>query len=152
MTKRFIAALLATSLAMTSLTAAPARADAGEIARFVFGAGALLMLGQALSNRDRDRDRDRDRETVTRRNVEPDRRVHRHPRVQRRVVPSECLRISRRHDGDGPRRFFPRRCLANNMANFNRLPDQCERRIWTRNGRRTVFAARCLRRNGWVFG
>ncbi len=140
MSKRLLATVLAASLALTNMSAAPARAaDTGEIARFIFGAGAVLMLGHALSNNNKNRN-------VTRRN-DPGTVV---VTPRRRVVPSACLRKNRWNNG--PRRFFGQRCLINNMNNFARLPGGCRTTIWTNNGNRTVFSARCLRRNGWVFG
>jgi len=149
MPNRFIATVLAAAVALTTLASAPARAaDNGEIARFVFGAGALLMLGTALSNNNKNRH-------VNRRYVEPtyNDQPRRHDNVRPRrlmVVPSACLRVNRA--GQGPRRFFGRRCLRNNMQNFSALPRQCKRQIWTNRGNRIVFGARCLRNNGWVFG
>ena len=144
MSKRLIATVLAASLALTSVSAAPARAaDSGEIARFIFGAGALLMLGQALSKNDRNRN-------VTRRyDYDQDYHVYTPPRP-RKILPSACLRVNR--FDNGPRRFFGRPCLRNNNVRIGRLPNQCKRTIWTYNGKRTVFAARCLRRNGWTLG
>lgn len=143
MTKRFLATLLAATIAVTSVSTAPARADSGEIGRLLLGAGALFIIGSALSNNNRQRDRD---EVVTRRRDEPRHRVQ--PR--RKVVPSACLRVNR--SDSGPRRYFGRRCLSNNMRQVNRLPNYCKRNIWTNRGQRTVFAARCLRKDGWVFG
>lgn len=85
MSKRFLATVLAASIALTSFAAAPARADSGEVGRFLLGAGTLFIIGSALSNSDRNRGRT----TVTttrRRHVEPvyrnghrnGRHVHRH--------------------------------------------------------------------------
>lgn len=65
------------------------------------------------------------------------------------TVPSACLRQNRWDNG--PRQFFGQRCLSNNMRNFDRLPNQCRTTIWTDRGRRSVYAARCLRKNGWRY-
>ena len=151
MTKRIIATALAASLALTSLSTTPARADAGEIARFAVGAGVLLLLGNAIAQNNRNSNR----APVTRRYEDPAPHVvHRdadRPRYEKRrkFVPSSCLRENRWDNG--PRRFFGQRCLSNNMRNFDRLPNQCRTVIWTDRGRRSVFAARCLRKNGWKF-
>jgi len=154
MTKRFIATALAASMALTSLSATPVRADSGEIGRLLLGAGALLIIGSAISNNN-NRQRDRDPVVTTRRNYEQPYRVkprHEPHRVKprRKVVPSECLRVNRRDDG--PRRFFGQRCLQNNMRYVDRLPGYCLRTIRGKHGRRNVYAARCLRRDGWTFG
>lgn len=166
MPRKLIAAVLAASLAFTSFTAAPARAaDEGEIGRFLLGAGALLIIGSAIANQNRrDRDVTVNRRYVeptrryvapTRRYVEPNRRyidpTRRYvaPRYDRKVVPAACIR-SNRWD-NGPRRYFGSRCLQNNMPNYARLPGACQTTVWTNHGRRTVFAAECLRRHGWRF-
>ncbi len=145
MTHRLIATVLAASLALTSAAATPARAaDSGEIGRFLLGAGTLFIIGSAIANRDR-RYRDNDR-VVTRRHVDPIHRV----KPRRKVVPSACLRFNRWDNG--PRRFFGSRCLSRNMHRAGRLPGACYTTIWTNRGTRGVYAARCLRRHGWVFG
>jgi len=143
MTNRIIATVLAASIAFTGMSTAPARADSGEIGRLLLGAGALFIIGSAISNSNRDRDR-----VVTRRN---DPVIHQ-PRVQprfRRVLPGDCLR--RNQWDNGPSRYFGRNCLSRRVE-IRRLPRQCKRTVWTNRGQRTVFAARCLRKNGWVIG
>ena len=145
MSKRMITAVLAASIAFTSLSVTPVRAaDSGEIGRFLLGAGTLFIIGSAISNNNRNRGSDT--VTTTRRHTEPTHRV----KPRRKVVPSACLRHNR--FDNGPRKFFGQRCLNNNMRNAGRLPNQCRRTIWTNRGQRNVFAARCLRRNGWTFG
>ncbi|KMW59166.1 hypothetical protein AIOL_004147 [Candidatus Rhodobacter oscarellae] len=137
MTKRLLVTILAASMALTSVSTAPARAaDSGELGRFLLGAGALVIIGSALSNQNKRRHTQYTTVTPT------------HPR---KVVPSFCMRQSR--FDDGPRRFFGKRCLRNNMRkDFHALPGHCQRTIRTHNGNRRVFGARCLRKNGWVFG
>jgi len=137
MTKRILASVLAASIALTSLAAAPARADSGEIGRFLLGAGALFIIGSAINNNNRGR-------VVTRRDADPVYRVQ-----PRRVVPSACLRVNRWNNG--PRRFFGRRCLNNHMNYVSQLPGQCLRTFWTDRGQRTVYSAHCLRHKGWFF-
>lgn len=156
MTKRFVATLMAASIALTSVFSAPARAaDPGEIGRILLGAGALFIIGNEIAkNNNKSR-------TVTRRYVEPQRYVepHRHSRYvepprrvkpNRKIVPVACLRENGYRDG--PARYFGKRCLQNNMRNANRLPSYCQSYVWGRNGQRTVYDARCLRRDGWTFG
>jgi hypothetical protein len=149
MTRKFLATVLAASMALTSVSVAPARADSGELGRFLLGAGALVIIGSAISNSNRNRGR----VEPTRRYVEPTRRyVEPAPRIrhQHKVVPSACLRVNR--TDYGPRRYFGQRCLNNNMRKAWRLPESCLRAVPGRHGQRAVFAAHCLRRNGWTFG
>lgn len=162
MTKRFLASVLAASMAITSLSTAPARADAGEIARFVVGAGAILLLGNAIARQNRENKNARvsrryedPQPRVTRRHVHPApsetrRHVDPAPRNTRRMlVPSSCLREN--YSDYGPRRYADERCLSRNMRDFSRLPDNCRTAIWTRKGRSAGYSASCLRRNGWTF-
>ena len=95
MTKRLIATMLAASIAMTGLSSVPARAaDSGEIARLIFGAGAILLLGNELSKQNRNNNRYDDRD-VTRRYVDPAPHVvHR-----RNILPSACLRVNQWDNG-----------------------------------------------------
>lgn len=151
MSKRLIATVLATALALTSVATTPARAaDNGEIGRFLLGAGTLFIIGSALSRHNKrsyetNRYYDSDR-YVTRRYEEPRHKI----KPRRKVVPSACLRVNQWNNG--PRRYFGRHCLNKNMRHAHRLPGACQTTIWTHRGQRTVYAARCLRRNGWVFG
>ena len=115
MTRKLLASVLAASMALTSVSVAPARADSGELGRFLLGAGALVIIGTELSKRNRSRSRGS--EVTTRRYVEPTPRyvepprrfVEPQPRVRHnhRVVPSTCLRVN--HSDYGPRRFFGQR-------------------------------------------
>jgi hypothetical protein len=148
---------LAASLAATSFTAAPAAAaDRGEIARFVVGAGALLLLGNALSHNDRNRSyNDHNYNTYNNHNYNHGHVNRRYndpvPHVSRRMVaPASCVQHNRW--GRGPSQILFRHCLTENMRHTNRLPGQCAYTIQTREGGRTVYSAPCMRRNGWVFG
>ena len=144
MTKRFLTTLMVFTIALTSVSVTPAAArDRDRLGKFLLGAGALIIIGSAISNNNRHRDTDH---VVTRRHSKPN--YHVTPR--RKVVPSACMRVNR--SDRGPRRYFGRRCLNNNMRHAGRLPGSCIRNVWTRNGNRSVYGARCLRNNGWVFG
>ncbi len=161
MTKRILATALAFSLALTSVAATPARAaDSGEVARFLLGVGALIILTHELSRQNRGqvtrrydeprqyRHYDRDRDGDYRRDRL--RRDRGHYNRNHKIVPRACLREN--HYREGPRRFFGQRCLRNNMRNANRLPGSCRTSVWGRQGWRTVYSAHCLRKKGWRFG
>ena len=144
MTRTLIATFLAATMAVTSLSATPARAaDSGEIGRFLLGAGTLFIIGSALSNRNKHR---------------PEvHRVHPHPhrdyrpRVHRKFVPGACFRrFETRH---GVIRGFGVRCLRSNMHNFHALPGGCRVRVYVPNiGKHNIYRASCLRNNGWRMG
>jgi len=133
MTRHLIGAVLAASLALTNFTAAPARAaDTGEIGRFLLGAGALFIIGSALSNNSSGH--------VERRSP-PRPGVHPHPR---RVLPGYCVTHVRTHNG--PRRVLGRHCLRRH-AGF--VPNVCRWVVHGHNGSRVVYGARCLTRHGY---
>ncbi|WP_417726794.1 hypothetical protein [Roseovarius sp.] len=61
MHRKFIALIVGTALAVTSLTTTPAQAQSrGETTAIIAGVAALAILGAAVAD-DRDRNRDRDR-------------------------------------------------------------------------------------------
>lgn len=145
MTSRFIAPVLAATIAVTGMTAAPVQAaDRGEIGRLLLGAGTLFIIGNAIANSNRNANVNNNTH-VTRRHNPP--QVHHQPRA-RKFVPSQCLRNNRA--GNGPNRYFGRHCLSQHMQ-VGRLPGQCRTSVWTNRGQRTVFGARCLRKFGWKF-
>lgn len=143
MAKKFIATVLAASIAFTSVSVAPARAaDSGEIGRLILGAGALIIIGSAIANSNNNT-------TVTRHQPRVIHRPHVTPR-HRKVAPAACVRNSKWERG--PRRILTRGCVNKNMRHADRLPNVCKTRIKGKNGARTVFGAKCLRNHGWTFG
>ncbi len=146
MTRTLIATFLAATMAVTSLSATPARAaDSGEIGRFLLGAGTLFIIGSALSNRNKHRPQ------VHRVHPYPDQDYVHRPRVHRKFVPGACFR--RFETYNGVIRGFGVRCLRNNMRNFHALPGGCRTRVHVPHvGHRNLFRARCLRNNGWRMG
>lgn len=151
MLKRLTATVLAASVALTSVFAAPARAaDSGEIARAILGAGVILYLGNELAKRN-------NRGYVTRRyddryygnryyDHDRDYRGHRDHRYKhRKTVPVSCLR------NNGYDRYFGAHCLSQRMRNASRLPEQCRISVRTSRGWRSAYEADCLRRYGYRF-
>lgn len=104
MTKGFMATLLAASLAFTSISAVPARADSGELSRFLFGATTLFIIGSALNNNDRRYNGNNNRH-VTRRNNHNNHNVYSKP--NRKAARSACVR----HNRYG-QRYISQRCMS----------------------------------------
>jgi hypothetical protein len=168
MSRKFIAAVLAASLAITTFSAAPARADGKDALKLLGAAGALYLLGNSIAQaRDRaedERKKDkRKREEEKRREERAKDWRERHdsrrtdpPRVvgpafgQRRdaqyVLPARCMM---RINGGGSRFAFDRECMTNAGVRTSRLPDACE--MYVRDGGRKerAFDGACLRRNGY---
>lgn len=127
MSKGLTAIVLAATMALTSLTASRAHAGNEELGRFLLGAGALIIIGSALSN---------------------NRSSHEDRHRRHRVLPAHCMRYNETHHG--PRRYFGKRCLSKNMENYSRLPGACRTKALTHRGWREVFGAHCLKTHGWV--
>lgn len=136
--KTLTAGVLAVSLAATSLT--PTSVSAGiSDDDAIAGILTLLLLGAAIHNR-----RDNN-------NAAPAPQQHPRPTVTRdwRVLPANCIRNVTRRNGNTIR-IFGQRCLNNNYAHVNRLPEACHVRVRTENGqRRQGFRVRCLRNQGF---
>ena len=138
--KTLTAGVLATSLAFTSLTPATASAEISD-GDAVVGLITLLLLGAAIHN-----NRDDDVRTQP---AHPPRVTHPAPRRDWRVLPAQCLQTVTRRNGDRVR-LFTQRCLTNNYAQTQRLPQACHVQFRTRDGgHRAGYRAACLRNQGF---
>jgi hypothetical protein len=133
MSRKFIATILAASIAITSFTVAPARAASDDdVAKFLFGIATLAIIGKAISNNDRDRDHD----VVVR--PQPN---------NRKVLPRRCL--TRAETAVGNKRVMRAKCLNRHYARAERLPQSCRLPYWTNKGRKPGYLMRCLRDRGY---
>jgi hypothetical protein len=149
MSRKFIASILAVSIAVTGLTAAPAKADSDDLVRFLAGATALVIIGRALD--------DNDRHTPTRRHtaghgrayddnyIPPERRHE--PRRSRYSLPRECR--SSFWTPDGKQRYLDRRCLRHNYDYTHSLPKRCKITFYDKNVRKRGYSIPCLKDNGY---
>ncbi|HBS49482.1 MAG TPA: hypothetical protein DEA05_05040 [Rhodobacteraceae bacterium] len=146
MHRKFIALIVATAVAVTGLSAAPARADE-DTARIIAGIAALALLGAAIREHNRDDD-----PPVVHRPTRPGTTgtmPHR-PNLwaDSCALPAQCLREHR--VGCGERiTVLGARCLNRHYRHAGQLPQQCRERVWTRNGLRQGYDPRCLRQNGY---
>lgn len=135
MSRKFIASVLAAALTITSISAAPARAASDEdIAKFLFGATALVILGKALSDNNDRRDRDV---------------VHTPRPKPRKVLPRRCVTRATTALGSNTK-VLRAKCLNRHYQHADRLPNACRLPIWTQNGRKKGYLARCLRDRGYT--
>lgn len=156
MHRKFIALILAAATAVSTLSAAPARADE-DIGKVLAGLAALAIIGAALNDA-----RD-DNPPVVHRRSHPypgnsvgrpyERRspvVNPRPlpqRVTRNDLPQQCLR---RFEGyRGNTRLFGLNCLQRNYRHVNQLPYAC--RVQVGNGRQgnVGYEPVCLRERGY---
>ena len=161
MSRKFIATVLAASIAITGFSSAPARASDDNLAKFLFGAAALAIIGTAISNQDNDgsytdnnrvdrRDGRQDHDRVVRpRPVDRGDRDHSDRHRPRRVkaLPSSCLRVFK--NWDGRVRMMGKRCLERRYDYVSSLPRACRVKVQTDVGKRRGYQVRCLKKRGY---
>ena len=135
LTRTALATTLAASLALTPITAQPARADdtADAIAAAAF---LTLLLGGIAAVASQDRGRG-----------DVDWGGHHGNRAK--VLPSQCAMVVLK--GQKRARYYRAGCLRNNFSGWRHLPDRCFERLDVRNGRDIrAYKGRCLVRHGYV--
>ncbi|MEX0311444.1 MAG: hypothetical protein AB3N17_14505 [Tateyamaria sp.] len=140
--RQFIAAVAAAAIAITGFSAAPARANDDQVGAALAALLGLAIVGAVIHDKNKDKKR---RQTV---NVPAP--VHPKPippRVNRKLLPQQCLRSFNTHQGKA--RIFGQRCLNNNYQFARNLPAACHRQVWTDRGWRAGFGARCLKKHGY---
>ncbi|MGI1661996.1 hypothetical protein ACRDNQ_07135 [Palleronia sp. KMU-117] len=150
--KAFLISILAAGLFATT-PAAPARAEAQDLAGVVAGVVALGLIARAINQRNEaaraaapEVARDN---TLTRDAWRPWTTEARNEtgRSQARLLPEACLV---RVNGGGPDQFaYERQCLTRTYAHRNALPAHCEWKTRTDRGWRSVYGERCLAREGY---
>lgn len=151
MKRQIIASTLAISIAFTSLSAAPAKAE-HELGNFLFGLTALMIIGAAASSQNNDpvttKRKNPVHQPVTTSHYKPKKkRTHKQKRHIKKM-PWECVAKRRLHGREGPK-LIKANCAWNNVRRPNLLPDRCMITKDTRRGYRDFYVARCLRRDGW---
>lgn len=132
MKKQLIASTLAATLAITSISVTPARAN-DDVVKFLAGAAAIYIIGSAIANAQNQN------QPVT---VRPS------TRRPANVLPQRCkVRVWK---NGKKRNFYRKRCTQNNVRRPGRLPQACLTSIHLPRGWRQAYRAGCLRRNGWV--
>jgi len=143
MSRTFIKSILVAAVTVTGISvmsAAPAKAGNEDLAKFLFGATALIIIGKAISDSDA-------KAAPSRNEVYKPAKTYRPRNYDRKALPAKCLR---RHDTwDGRVRLMGRKCLHNNYKHVNRLPQVCKTRVQTENGPRRGYHMRCLRNHGY---
>jgi hypothetical protein len=138
MSRKFIATVLAASIAITSFSFVPARAASDDdVAKFLFGIATLAIIGKAIDDHDRaDRRRKHEREVTA------------YPKPhKRKVLPRRCL--TRAETAVGHKRVMRAKCLNRHFARADRLPQACRLPYWTNKGRKPGYLMRCLRDRGY---
>ncbi|WP_319825344.1 hypothetical protein [Thalassovita sp.] len=143
MSRKFIASVLATALAITSISAVPAKAGNDDLVKFLAGATALVIIGKALDGKGRASTRYDDnyhRHGGHKYNYQYD-NIHRHGYIP----PVHNGRHYDDNDYGKPGRHYGKPGYSNKKI---LLPGACETSIWSSNGHRKFLNVRCLNRRG----
>lgn len=142
MSRTFIKSILIAAVTVTGIslaTASPAKAGNDDLAKFLFGATALIIIGKAIS------DSDAKAEPVYR--PKPVKKPKPVTRPHRKALPASCLRVY--HVWDGRVRMLSKKCLENKYRHSHRLPAHCKITARTEHGVRRGYKTNCLRQAGY---
>lgn len=157
MYRKFIATIAAVSIAVTTLGAVPASAGERDTARALAAIIGLAVVGKIIHDNNK-KDRIERQHPAPVHKARPVYKQPRHEarkvtprplprRIDRKLLPGECLRSFRGHNGN--MRMFGRNCLRNNYRFAQNLPRHCLYEFETVRGDRRGYEARCLRREGY---
>lgn len=149
MSRKFITSILIAAVTVTglSLSAAPAKAGNDDLAKLLFGATALVIIGKAVSDRNRHSTAPAETTRYDDYRWEEERRKRREARRNFRQLPASCLR--QHYTRDGRVRMMSAHCLERKYNHVSRLPQACKARVRTENGPRRGYKMRCLRDRGF---
>ena len=135
MKRKLTASIVAISITLSSISAAPAQARNGDqFGQFIAGAIAILIFREIIENGGNPAAR-------------PPVGKPRKPKINKKLS-AECYFKVR--DRSGKRGVYGKRCLLDTMRHARKLPEQCETRVRIRQGKRAnVYDARCLRYHGY---
>ena len=147
---KFIALILATAVAVTSLSAVPAYAD-GKTARQFGWIALLAVIGLAVQDANRKRAAVQNNYTYNPPNTPNTPNVAPHPlppQVSKKLLPHKCLRV---YNVNGRwRKLFGLSCLKQNFTYVSSLPYACQLGYSNRRGKRIGYEPLCLRSRGYV--
>jgi hypothetical protein len=135
--RQFIATVAALAIAITGISAAPARAGDNEVAAAIAVLLGLAVVGTVINKRNDDK-KTRQHAYTPRPHVTPNHVAPRDNHIAPRPLPREVNR-----------KLLPQRCLNRHYQFSDSLPQQCGRRVWSDRGAGYGFAARCLNKHGY---
>ena len=143
MHRKFIALIVATAIAITGFSAAPARA--GEAEKILGGLAAIALFGAAVHHYEKKKKRDR----VARQNnhYQPVAPRPLPPRISRYDLPAQCLKQMRGYPGNQP--LLKPKCLQKHYTHANSLPQFCRISFWNGQRNKQAYEPRCLRQQGY---
>ncbi|MEM8776608.1 MAG: hypothetical protein AAGF53_16355 [Pseudomonadota bacterium] len=165
--RKFISIVAASAIALSGMTATPARAD-NDFGKIVAGAAALAIIGIALSQKKEKSVRHQNVSRSYNRPIYKDAHSYgkksyghnyghkKHSKNFKhdsygvyKGLPAHCRTTIRTKYGD--RRGYRRGCLHRNYAHYNSLPHKCaiSGRSYSNGGRSVVYERSCIRQHGY---
>ncbi|KUP95009.1 hypothetical protein [Tritonibacter horizontis] len=142
--RKFIALILATSVAVAGVSAAPARADSQDVGKIIAGLAVLGLIGAAIHDHNKDRHRP---PHVTPKPQPKPKPKPLPPSVRRYDLPAQCLRTVRAWGQD--RSVLGARCLRHTYRHASDLPDACFVQLDNRHQQVRGYNPVCLQRRGY---
>lgn len=141
----FIATVLSLSLAATTFSVTPVRADE-DVLKVIAGLAVIGAIAKVAHDRDK-----RKAARVSRTQQQPvyqqprrSTKAH-HPHRHAKIAPQNCLRSQWTHRGE--RKVYGARCIQQNVQ--AQLPQNCLRQSNSNSGPRYFYTQRCLSNHGW---
>lgn len=155
MSRKFIATVLAASLAVTALSAQASRADNADFGQVLGNVAKLYTLNRVINSAQEDGFFDVRNDYADNRGLprviqeDRNRKDYRDNRGQQRAMPRSCVLQIR---GGRSEYVVSKGCLQRNGWNTDRLPSRCETRVRDDGDKRKVYYAGCLEREGFQIG
>lgn len=162
MYRRFISSLIAASIAITAIGAAPAHAGDRDTVRTLAAILGVAVVGKIIHDNNKKKRSQHQAAPVYQHPRAHQPRVnqprHNPPRytpqprhqprhVNRKLLPQQCFRSFETRKGKVL--MFGDQCLRRNFAGAKRLPQRCHYKFGTPDGLRAGYEARCLRDAGY---
>lgn len=142
MAKNFVKTLVIATVLVTGISTTSARAENDDLAAFLATTIFLFALGSALEG-----EVNVNPAPAPQPPARPGRPGQGQSQNYKRQVPLECLETFTTQTGQV--RTFEKSCMYRNYAHYKRLPQNCERTLWTSVGLRYGYEPQCLRQNGF---
>lgn len=143
MSRKFIAAIAATAVAISMMGTTPGFAGSRDRDQALLGLAGIVLLGVAISEASRNDHRYAHQPQHVK-PVKPRPLPH---NIRKKMLPRECLRTVNTRGRST--RFLGRGCLQNNYRWVGQLPRACSVKLWTNRGQRFGYAPACLRQHGY---
>lgn len=148
-TPKFAAGLVALSLAISGVSAVPARAGDQDVARIIGGLATLFIVGKAIENsKSRSQKTSTEKRTVDDSGTHPRRDVGRFDRNNVFEIPNACV-VSVRGKYERIQTVAMEACVMRERRSAVPLPRACETKVRTKRGRMEAYDVGCLNNFGY---